>query len=169
MRLFPLPARPWFLALLAACGLSFAGPACAQDMPGGARLGMTAEQLQQAVPAVAKVARPVRMQGGLAGSWSAPPVAIAGTAFVPTFFFAGGQLRRIEYLASPGDAAAAFDAVRAWGRAQWGPELVSESPEASYATWTGEAMDAVLQATNAPQRDLRLVIRRRVAKDGSEL
>lgn len=130
---------------------------------------MTAEQLQQAVPSLSKVARPVRMQGGLSGNWSAPPVAIAGMPFVPTFFFASGQLRRIEYLASPADAAAAFDAVRAWGRSQWGPELVSESPEASYATWAGDEMDVVLQATNPPQRDLRLVIRRRVNKDSSEL
>lgn len=158
-----------FRAFLAT--LSFALPAyAAPTLPGNAQLGMSADQLQDAVASARRVARPARMTGGLVGSWSAGAVDVAGVPFTPTFFFADGALRRVEYVAAAVDASAAFDAVRAWARAQWGAELVSQNPEATYATWSTDDMDVYLQMTSSRDRpELRLVVKSRVLKDASEL
>jgi len=116
------------------------------------------------------VARPARLAGGLVGSWSGPEIDIEGLALTPTFFFAETQLRRVEYVAVSGASAGAYDVLLAWGRSQWGPELASQSPEGNYAAWTDGDMDAYLQQTGTPQHaQVRLVIKRRVMKDGSEL
>ena len=50
----------------------------AQSLPDGVELGMTVAQLQQAVGTLKPVPRPVRMAGGLVGSWTSQAVAIAG-------------------------------------------------------------------------------------------
>ena len=142
----------------------------AQTLPGGVQLGMSLQQLQQAVPALKPVAHPARLAGGLIGGWSAPAFPLSGVALTPVFFFADAQLRRVEYLASSNDGAAAFEALLAWGRSVWGPELASQEPEGAYATWANEEVDAYLQRAIAPQRPrVRLVIKRRLVKDGSDL
>lgn len=141
-----------------------------QLLPGNARLGMSAEQLHESIPALTRVAHPLRMSGGLIGSWSAPAIDVAGVAFTPTFFFSDGELRRVEYVAAAADAPAAFAAVRDWGRAQWGAELASDSPEGAYASWSGDEMDIYLQLARTRQpAQVRLVIKRHVEKDASEL
>jgi hypothetical protein len=142
----------------------------AQPFPGGAGLGMTPGQLQQAVEGLQHVARPARLAGGLVGSWSAPALRIAGVRVTPTFFLAGGQVARIEYLAATDGSPADFDALVGWGRAAWGNELVSQSPEGDYATWSRDDLDAYVQRTNTARvPQLRLVIKRVVAKDAETL
>jgi hypothetical protein len=153
-----------------ACIGLFSVAAHAQTLPGGVQLGMTLQQLQQTVPALKPVAHPARLAGGLIGSWSGSAIQVAGVALTPTFFLADAHLRRVEYLASWSDGARAFDALLIWGRAAWGPELASQNPEGAYATWTNGEVDAYLQRTSAPQGSrVRLVIKRRLVKDGGEL
>ena len=130
---------------------------------------MTVAQLRHARPASKRVARPVRMGGGLVGSWSEARLQLAGVALTPTFFFARGQLQRVEYLAREGGFAA-FAALRAWARTTWGAELAADGPEGAYASWSSEDTDAYLQMTNTGRGDqVRLVVRRRVTRDASEL
>lgn len=155
-----------FPAAWSCCLLPLSLSVHAQALPGGAQLGMNVPQLQQAVPGLKPVPHPVRMTGGLVGSWSAPAVDVAGAQLTPTFFFAAGELQRIEYLAA--DGTGVFDTLLGWGRTTWGQELASQSPEGSYATWSAPDLDAYLQQTTSPQR-VRLVVKRRVAKDASEL
>lgn len=153
--------------ILRAAVLALLLPAAqAHELPGAVQLGMTAEQLQQAIPALQPVRRPARLAGGLVGSWSGAPVDLEGVALTPTFYMADGQLQRIEYLAQPGVGAQAFDALVRWGRAAFGPESASGGPEGQYATWADEAMDVYLQRTPA---QVRLVVKQRVLKDASEL
>jgi len=153
-----------------ACFGVLCGAANAQDLPGGAQLGMTVPQLREAVPELKSVARPARLAGGVVGSWSGPAVDIAGVELTPTFFFAEAQLRRVEYLASSGADTAAFNSLLKWGRTQWGSELASWNPEGAYASWANDEADVYLQETSEPERGrLRLVIKRRLMKDGSEL
>ena len=142
----------------------------AQSLPDGVELGMTVAQLQQAVATLKPVPRPVRMAGGLVGSWTSQAVTIAGIEVAPTYFFANGQLRRIEYLApSPVDEMS-YDAVLAWARAQWGAELSSQGSEGAYANWAQGDVDAYLQRVGATQpSQLRLVVKRRVLKNANEL
>jgi hypothetical protein len=168
---FPARAsRGAWSAVLVLAGLGALAPAArAQDLPAGVTLGMTAQQLQQTVPALTHVARPAHLAGGLLGSWSGPAVEVVGVALVPTFFFADGRLRRVEYLAAPPQADA-FAALVAWGRAAWGPELASAGPEGAYAAWTHGDIDAYLQRTGSAQRpQVRLVVKQRVEKDAGEL
>jgi hypothetical protein len=153
-----------FFPVAAACALFACASAQAQALPGGAQLGMAVPQLQQAVPGLKPVPHPAHLAGGLVGSWSGPTIDVAGAALVPTFFLAEGQLARVEYLATP----EAYAPLLAWGRAQWGAELASDSPEGTYATWSNGEFDAYLQETHGrPQ--VRLVIKRRVLKDASAL
>lgn len=169
---YPLPVfpGPWPAALATACIGLLPAAAHAQTLPGGVQLGMTVQQLQQTVPALKPVAHPQRLAGGLAGSWSGPAIQVAGVALTPTFFLAGAHLRRVEYLAASSDGARAFDSLLVWGRAAWGPELASQDPEGAYAAWSNGAVDAYLQQAIAPQGPrVRLVIKRRLVKDGSEL
>jgi hypothetical protein len=165
------PARGRRAAIfVTACLGLFGAAANAQTLPGGTQLGMTVPQLQQAVPALKPVARPARLTGGLVGNWSAPPIDIAGIALTPTFFFADAQLRRVEYLALPQAGTGAFDTLLAWGRTFWGQELASRNPEGAYASWTPGETDVYLQQTGeAAHPQVRLVVKRRVMKDASEL
>lgn len=162
-RLFSARVRT---ALALVCILLLPDAAGAQDLPGGGQLGMTAQQLQVAVPALEPVARPVHMAGGLVGSWRGAAVPVAGVMLVPTFFFAEAQLRRVEYVAVPSPGA--VNALLAWGRSIWGVELSSQEQEGAYATWASADVDAYLQQTRAPQQ-VRLVVKRRVLKDAGEL
>lgn len=151
-------------------GLSFALLAAAgraEVLPGGVQLGMSALDLQQAVPGLQRVRRPQHLAGGLVGRWSGPSVQVAGIALTPTFFFQHEELLRVEYDARRDAGSQAFDALLAWGRTAWGQELASQSPEGVYATWSDTELDAYLQRTNADA--VRLVIKRRVLKDDSEL
>ena len=142
----------------------------AQSLPDGVELGMTVPQLRQAVGTLKPVPHPLRMAGGLIGAWTSQSVVIAGVDVAPTYFFAGGQLRRIEYLASSLVDEMSFDAVLAWARAQWGAELSSLSPEGAYANWAQGEVDVYLQQAGGTQpSQLRLVIKRRVLKNAGEL
>jgi hypothetical protein len=154
-----------FVAALATGALTLSANAQAQAVPGGARLGMTVPQLRHAVPSLQRVPRPTRLSGGLAGSWSAPPLHVAGVALKPTVYFAAGELRRVEYLATD-PAPSAFGALRKWGRARWGAELGAWDPDASFASWASDDVDAYLQRSGPK---LRLVLKRRELKDASEL
>lgn len=152
-----------WIALLPAAALG-------QILPGGVELGMTAQQLHEAVPALVPVAHTPHMAGGLTGNWRGPAVEVEGVTLDPTFFFADAQLRRVEYVASSNVSAVAFNSLLAWGRAAWGTELASQEPEGSYATWASGDVDVYLQQTSTPQHmQVRLVIKRRVLKDASEL
>jgi hypothetical protein len=168
---YPLPFFSGLrAAAVAAACIGMVCAAHAQTLPGGVQLGMTLPQLQQAVAALTPVAHPARLAGGLVGRWSGPVIHVAGVALTPTFFFADVQLRRIEYLASWRDEAGAFDSLLGWGRSVWGSELASRDPEGAYASWSHGEVDAYLQQTIASQRSrVRLVIKRRLVKDGSEL
>lgn len=169
LRSMSLAFSPWRRALALACLAGLMASAQAQDLPGAVQLGMTPQQLQQAEPGLQPVHRPVRLAGGLVGSWSGPPVALGGVAMAPTYFFAEGGLRRIEYLAPDADAQA-YDALLAWGRRNWGQELASQGPEGAYATWSSDAMEVYLQRTGDARRpQLRLVIKAATGKDASEL
>lgn len=160
------PIRPAFLAL---AWIAVVPAAHAQALPGGAVLGMSVPQLRQAAPTVKPVPHPVRLAGGLTGSWADGAVEAAGIALTPTYYFADGELRRVEYLARDGSSAS-FDALLAWGRDAWGPELPANQPEGTYASWTSETMDVYLQQSRTPRGEVvRLVARRRVTKDGGEL
>ena len=142
----------------------------AQALPGGAQLGMTAQALREVVPSLQRVRRPVHMAGGLTGSWRGPVVDIAGVPFAPTFFFAEGELKRVEYLADDRAPANGYESLLAWGRYTWGPELASQGSEASYATWTSGQVQAYLQQAGGAQRaQLRLVVKLLAARDASEL
>lgn len=156
-------------SLALACFGGIAWAAAPAPLPGGVTLGMTVAELRQSQAAPRRVARPVRMTGGLVGSWTADPVDVAGVALAPTFFLAAGQLQRVEYLAGPGDAAA-FAALLEWGRQAWGPELATSGPEGAYASWSTDAIDAYLQlAAGSGGPRARLVVRQRVLKDAGEL
>jgi hypothetical protein len=142
----------------------------AQSLPDGVELGMSVAQLQQAVGTLKSVPHPARMAGGLVGSWTSRAVAIAGVELAPTYFFATGQLRRIEYLASSPVDEVSYDAVLAWARKQWGAELSSQSPEGAYANWAQGEVDVYLQRVGGTQSSqIRLVVKRRVLKNASEL
>lgn len=155
--------------LLASFGLALAPAAPAEPLPGGAVLGMTVPQLQQAEPALKRVPHPTRLTGGLVGSWSGTTVQVAGVALTPTYFFADGRLLRIEYLASSGSSGE-FAALLARGRDALGEALVSSAPEGAYANWDIEDMQVYLQFTKTSRGEqVRLVAKRRVLKDGREL
>ncbi len=146
----------------------------AQALPAGVRFGMSAEELQAAQPGLERVQRPQRLAGGLAGTWHAAPTKLAGVFFEPVFFFAGGELRRVEWVA-PTDAlpdlgAAAFAEIVAWGRSSYGAELGSNDPGSAYAAWVQGDMDVYAQRTSDPRHaSVRLVYKARQLKDASEL
>jgi hypothetical protein len=157
-------------ALVAAWAFALSTGASAEPLPGGAELGMSVPQLQQAVPGLGPVAHAAHMAGGLVGSWAGPAVQVAGVALTPTFFVAHGQLRRVEYLAASGTPPSAFDALVDWARSAWGAELASDSPEGAYATWSrGDTAIYVQRTSGARGTQLRLVFRQVAAKDDSEL
>lgn len=157
-------------ALLASASLALAtASAQAQPVPGGVELGMTLPQVRQAQPALKRVPHPARLAGGLVGSWSAHALDVAGVELEPTFFFADGQLQRVEYLARDGGPAA-FEALRAWARGTWGADQGANDPESAYAYWASGDIDAYLQLANtAHGAQVRLVVKQRVLKDASEL
>ncbi|MBK0394829.1 hypothetical protein [Ramlibacter algicola] len=149
------------LGLAALAALLVATPVRAQVLPGGAQLGMTPEQLQQAVPTLR--AERARAPRGFTAAWSATGIDLAGVPLTASFAMADGQVQRIEYLAAP----AAYDALLQWGRATFGPEMASNGPEGQYASWSNDALDAYLQRTDGSP--VRLVVKRRILKDASEL
>jgi hypothetical protein len=149
-------------------------PAQAQALPPGVHIGMSADDLQAAVPGVERVPRPLRLAGGLSGGWRAPPSVIGGLPFEPVFYFAGGQLRRIEWTAAAEGqadiAAAAFGRIVDWGRQSFGPELGSNDPGSAYAAWVDGDWDVYAQrSADARHASVRLVYKARQLKDGSEL
>jgi hypothetical protein len=145
-----------------------------QALPSGVRLGMSSEALQAALPGVERVHRPQRLAGGLAGNWHAAPTTLAGLSFERVFFFAGDELRRMEWVAAadaqPDLGAAAFAELVAWGRSRFGGELSSNDPGSAYAAWVDGDADVYVQRTSDPRRaSVRLVYKTRHVKDGSEL
>lgn len=170
---FSVP-HPWLRALLAAACITFLPALRAQELPSGVRAGMSAEELNAALPGLERVLRPSRLAGGLAGSWRAPPKLIGGLAFEPVFYFAGDQLRRIEWTAAaeaqPDQGAAAYGALVDWGRQSFGPELGSNDPGSAYAAWVDGDWDVYAQrSADARRASVRLVYKARQLKDGSEL
>jgi hypothetical protein len=158
MRILPL-------LFLAGC----ASTASAQPVPGGFVLGMSAAQLQQADPGLARVAHPSRLAGGLVGNWSGSAVRLGDVTLTPTLFLAEGELRRVEYLAREGSVAA-YASLLSWARGEWGQELASNAPEGAYASWDTPEVQAYLQRTSTARGEqVRLVTRRKAAKDASEL
>ena len=146
----------------------------AQALPPGVRLGMSADELQAALPGAERVQRPQRLAGGLAGAWRAAPTQLAGLSFEPVFFFAGGTLRRVEWVAAtaaaPDLGAAAFAEIVAWGRLSFGPELGSNDPGSASAAWVQGDCDVYAQRISDPHHaSVRLVYKARQLKDASEL
>lgn len=169
-----------FVAALLFVATGFAAAAHAQDMPPGVVLGMTPDALRAALPTVERVARPVRIAGGLAGSWRGQPSTIAGLPFEPTFYFGGGQLRRVEWVSvlqseggeADGDrGAAAFAELLDWGRSRFGTEMASRDPGSQLASWVAGDADVYAQRVDDPRRmaSVRLVYKLRQLKDASQL
>ena len=153
--------------VLAAFSLSLLAVAAhAQALPGGGEFGMSAQQLHEAIPALARVPRPVRMAGGLVGQWRGPAVQVGGVAVAPTYFLAEGLLKRVEYIADSPDA---YASLLAWGRATWGQELASQGSEGAYAAWTTGATQAYLQLSADARAPVRLVVKLLAAREASEL
>jgi len=170
-----ISASSSLLRVLAASAIFLAAGALhAQALPPGVRLGMSADELQAALPAAERVHRPQRLTGGLLGSWRAAPVEMAGLMFEPTFFFAASELRRVEYVATaqsaPDSGASAFGQLVQWGRGVFGNELASRDPGSAYAAWTSGEADVYVQQVSDPRRaSVRLVYKARQLRDGSEL
>ena len=166
------PFRPFFA--LAGAALLISGAVSAQSLPPGVQLGMSPAELQAALPDAQRVARPQRLAGGLAGTFRGAPTAIAGLDFEPTFYFAGAQLRRVEWAAvadaQPERGAAAFDELVAWGRGRFGNELASRDPGNRYAAWIAGDTDVYAQLVESGRgASVRLVYKARQLRDASEL
>ena len=167
--LHPVFPGDWRSAIVIAAAAIAPAAVHAQGLPGGIVLGMTLAELQQVQPGLKPIPHPARLAGGLVGSWSGDAIEVAGVPLTPTFFFAGGQLRRVEYLAREGGSAA-FGALLVWERAIAGKELLSSGQEGQYASWANEQMDVYLQLTSTPRvEQVRLVARQRVLKEAGEL
>ena len=163
--------RSFFLGVVT---LGAAAAAGAQSLPPGVQLGMSPAELQAALPDAQRVARPQRLAGGLAGTWRGASTAIAGLTFEPTFYFAGTELRRVEWLADagalPDHGASAFDALLGWGRGRFGNELASRDPGSRYAAWVADDTDVYAQLVEAERGpSVRLVYKTRQLRDASEL
>jgi len=146
----------------------------AQALPPGVHMGMTTQELQAAQPTAEPVSRPQRLSGGLLGSWRGDPAPIAGLMFKPTYYFASGQLKRVEYDASaqgqPDGGEAAFSSLLQWGRGAFGNELAALDPGSAYVSWSSGDLDVVLQRTGDARRaNLRLIYKQLQLRDASEL
>lgn len=167
--------RPAFIALSSLPALFFAAALHAQALPPGVELGMRTEALRAAMPTIERVARPVRIAGGLSGTWRGEPVVLGGLPFEPTFYTYGGELRRVEWVAQPeadGDrGAAAYAELVGWGRARFGTELASRDPGSELASWVAGDADVYAQRVDDPRRAgaVRLVYKLRQVKDASQL
>lgn len=166
----------WFSSSLwvGAAALLLCAATPAQSLPPGVQLGMSAGALQAALPDLQRVARPQRPAGGLAGSWRGTPTAIAGLSFEPVFYFAGAALRRVEWVAAADNeadhGAAAFEALRVWGRERFGAEMVTHDPGSRYAAWVDGDTDIYAQHVDGARgATVRLVYKSRQTKDAGEL
>ncbi|PUA99680.1 hypothetical protein C8C99_4569 [Acidovorax sp. 107] len=168
----PPPAQ-WPATLAMAAPSPSPTPAPLQPLPAGVELGMGADALREAVPSAARVPRPQRLAGGLAGLWRLEPVVIAGLSGAQTFFFGGRELRRVEFVADASDladgGAAAFGALLAFGRSTYGPETAANDPSGTYAAWTSGGLELYAQRVPAPRATVRWVIKQSEGKDASEL
>jgi hypothetical protein len=168
----PPPAQ-WPATLATAAPSPSPTPAPLQPLPAGVELGMGADALRDAVPGAARVPRPQRLAGGLAGLWRLEPVMIAGLSGAQTFFFSGRELRRVEFVADASDladgGAAAFGALLAFGRSTYGRETAANDPSGSYAAWTQGGLEVYAQRVPAPRATVRWVIKQSEGKDASEL
>ncbi len=149
------------------------GYAPVQPLPDGVELGMGVDALRQALPGIAHVPRPQRLSGGLVGQWRLAPVVIAGLEGTQTFFFAGRELRRVEFVADASalaDAgAAAYGELLQFGRSSYGSETAANDPSGSYAAWTRGDLEVYAQRVPAPRATVRWVVKRSEGKDASEL
>ena len=135
-------------------------------------------QLQQSVPKLQKMAKPIWGPGGLRGLWTAAPVRIAGYAFTPVFYFQSGRVQRLEYRwasdAHPCLAAAVFEDVVRDITNQWGDALNAEGADqvgpVKSALWVANSTDliAYIQDTNM-RCSVLLVNRPRQLKDAGAL
>lgn len=165
--------RPLFVASLV---WSLAGLSPAQELPPGVVLGMTPDALRAALPDVERVARPVRLAGGLAGTWRGPPALVGEVPFEPTFYFAGATLQRVEWVAMlPQDdadrGAAAYAGLVEWGRTRFATEMASRDPGSQLASWVDGDADVYAQRNDDGRRPavVRLVYKVRRLKDASQL
>eukprot|EP01030_Chromulinospumella_sphaerica_P000963 gene963-945_t len=110
---------------------------------------MGVDALRQALPGIAHVPRPQRLSGGLVGQWRLAPVVVAGLEGAQTFFFAGRELRRVEFVADASEladsGAAAYGELLQFGRASYGPETAANDPSGSYAAWTRGDLEVYAQ------------------------
>jgi len=168
----PPPAQ-WPATLVMATPTPSLTPAQLRPLPAGVELGMGADALRDAVPGAARVPRPQRLAGGLAGLWRLEPVVIAGLSGAQTFFFSGRELRRVEFVADASDladgGAAAFGALLAFGRSTYGPETAANDASGSYAAWTQGGLEVYAQRVPTPRATVRWVIKQSEGKDASEL
>jgi hypothetical protein len=144
----------------------------AQQLPQGVVLGMSADELRRAVPDVEKVRRPVRMAGGLVGSWCSTPVQVFGLTGQQTFYFAGNRLTRVEFVGNAADASAnaeAFNQIIAWGRSLDGPGIYANDAQgSSYAEWGAGDTEIYAQYVGG-SGGVRLVYKRKPDRDASQL
>lgn len=140
----------------------------AQPLPPGVQLGVGVDELRQALPSAERVRRPERLAGGLAGNWRLDHGAVAGLPGSQVFFFAGGQLRRVEFTV---DAAsdAAFEQLLAWGRQHYGPERPAQDAVSRYAAWSTADTDIYLRLLTSSRPGLSLVISARPPRDDRAL
>ena len=127
-------------ALAAVAFLLAAQAVPAQALPPGVRLGMSADELQAALPGAERVPRPQRLAGGLAGHLARRADAAGGVVLR-----AGVLLRRRRSCgASSGSprpprrptwGRRPSPRLVAWGRQRFGPELGSNDPGSAYAAW----------------------------------
>lgn len=149
-------------------GMAWAVGLHAQPLPPGVQLGMGVDALRQAQPAAEPVRRPERLAGGLAGSWRLDHGQVAGVGGAQIFFFAAGQLRRVEFqVDAAGDAA--FEQLLAWGRQQYGPERPAQDAVSRYAAWSSADTDIYLRLLTGARGGLSLVISARPPRDDRTL
>ena len=148
-------------------------PASAQELPAGVRFGMGVDDLRTVLPTAEVVRRPERLAGGLAGTWRLADTQVAGLAGSQVFYFAAGQLRRVEFQADtgavPDGGAAAFDRLLAWGRERYGPERPAQDAVARIAGWSDAGQDLYLRLATQPRASLKLVFSARPPRDDRQL
>ena len=156
--------RPWLLAALLCLGPNLG----AQPLPAGVRLGMGVDELRQVQPSVERVRRPERLAGGLAGSWRLDHSELASLSGAQLFFFAGGQLRRVEFQVDEASDAT-FERLLAWGRQQYGTERPAQDAVSRYAAWSTVDTDIYLRLLTSSRPGLSLVLSARPPRDDRTL
>ena len=142
----------------------------AQGLPPGVMLGMSASDPRRALPQVQAVPRPPRTAGGLVGPRRSADVAVQGVTGQQDYYFAGGQLRRVEFVGSAAegaDNAQAFDRLVSWGRSVYGQEVGANDDPAQYAQWRVGDTQVYAEQSTRPD-NVRLVYTLVAARDDAQ-